>query len=161
MNDVERIRLPMMLTFELDSDGICDVCISKDNRKVERIRIVRKNGQNVCCLKLCEACKKQFLSELLENAEIKSEEKRMKRIIEILMKRDGNTEKEAKARLEEVKDMLVECNYDADETELPKYIGKKVDWFHDLGPFEFSKEEYLQCVSQFRMLDRSPFQSVE
>ena len=54
MNDVERIRLPMMLTFELDSDGICDVCISKDNRKVERIRIVRKNGQNVCCLKLCE-----------------------------------------------------------------------------------------------------------
>ena len=76
MNDVERIRLPMMLTFELDSEGICDVCISKDNRKVERIRIVRKNGQNVCCLKLCEACKKQFLSELLENAEIKSEEKK-------------------------------------------------------------------------------------
>lgn len=51
--------------------------------------------------------------------------------------------------------------YDADETELPKYIGKKVNWFHDLGPFEFSKEEYLLCVSQFRMLDRSPYQSVE
>ena len=134
MNDVERIRLPMMLTFELDSDGICDVCISKDNRKVERIRIVRKNGQNVCCLKLCEACKKQFLSELLENAEIKSEKKRMKRIIEILMKRDGNTEKEAKARLEEVKDMLVECNYDADETEkiMMEQLGLEMDYIEDI-----------------------------
>lgn len=50
---------------------------------------------------------------------------------------------------------------DTDETELPKFIGKKVDWFNNLGPFEFSKEEYLLCVSQFRMLGRSPYQSVE
>ena len=78
--------------------------------------------------------KKQFLSELLENAEIKSEEKRMKRIIEILMKRDGNTEKEAKARLEEVKDMLVECNYDADETEkiMMEQLGLEMDYIEDI-----------------------------
>lgn len=39
--------------------------------------------------------------------------------------------------------------FDADETELPQYIGKKVGWFDHVGPFEFSKEEYLICVSQF------------
>jgi len=65
----------MMLTFELDSDGICDICNSKDNRDIEKMSIIRKDGQNVCCLKLCEACKKQFLSELLENVKIKSEKK--------------------------------------------------------------------------------------
>lgn len=64
-----------MLIFELDQDGICDICNSKDNRDVEKIRIARKNGQNVCCLKLCESCKKQFLGELLENAKIKREKK--------------------------------------------------------------------------------------
>ncbi|WP_419038239.1 hypothetical protein [Enterocloster bolteae] len=58
----------------------------------------------------------------------------MKRIIEILMKRDGNTEKEAKARLEEVKDMLVECNYDADETEkiMMEQIGLEMDYIEDI-----------------------------
>lgn len=39
--------------------------------------------------------------------------------------------------------------FDIDETELPKYIGKKVDWFENIGPFEFSKAEYLLCISQF------------
>ena len=58
----------------------------------------------------------------------------MKRIIEILMKRDGNTEKEAKARLEEVKDMLVECNYDADETEkiMMEQLGLEMDYIEDI-----------------------------
>ncbi|MFR2851995.1 hypothetical protein [Hungatella sp.] len=58
----------------------------------------------------------------------------MNRIIEILMKRDGNTEKEAKARLEEVKDMLVECNYDADETEkiMMEQLGLEMDYIEDI-----------------------------
>lgn len=50
------------------------------------------------------------------------------------MKRDGNTEKEAKARLEEVKDMLVECNYDADETEkiMMEQLGLEMDYIEDI-----------------------------
>lgn len=58
----------------------------------------------------------------------------MNRIIEILMKRDGNTEKEAKARLEEVKDMLVECNYDVDETEkiMMEQLGLEMDYIEDI-----------------------------
>lgn len=39
--------------------------------------------------------------------------------------------------------------FDINEIELPKYIGKKIDWFEHIGPFEFSKAEYLLCVSQF------------
>lgn len=58
----------------------------------------------------------------------------MNRIIEILMKRDGNTEKEAESRLEEVKDMLVECNYDADETEkiMMEQLGLEMDYIEDI-----------------------------
>ena len=58
----------------------------------------------------------------------------MNRIIEILKKRDGKTEKEAKARLEEVKDMLVECNYDADETEkiMMEQLGLEMDYIEDI-----------------------------
>lgn len=39
--------------------------------------------------------------------------------------------------------------FDADETELPKYIGKNIDWFENIGTLEFSRAEYLYCVSQF------------
>lgn len=39
--------------------------------------------------------------------------------------------------------------FDAEETKLPKCIGKRVNWFHNVGPFAFSKTEYLLCVSQF------------
>lgn len=39
--------------------------------------------------------------------------------------------------------------FDADETQLPKCIGKKVNWIRNVGPFTFSKTEYLLCVSQF------------
>jgi hypothetical protein len=39
--------------------------------------------------------------------------------------------------------------YSTDETELPKYIGKKVNWFPDIKSFVFSKTEYLECISSF------------
>lgn len=39
--------------------------------------------------------------------------------------------------------------FEIDEIALPKYIGKKVDWFENIGSFEFLKTEYLLCVSQF------------
>ena len=42
--------------------------------------------------------------------------------------------------------------YDADETELPKYIGKKVDWFSGIGPFTFSKQIYMDCILRFPMM---------
>lgn len=43
--------------------------------------------------------------------------------------------------------------FDGNETELPPYIGKKIDWFNSIGSFEFSKEEYLSCASLFSNLD--------
>jgi len=57
----------------------------------------------------------------------------MNRIIEILMKRDGNTEKEAKERIKEVMDMFVECNYDADESEkiMMEQLGLEMDYIED------------------------------
>ncbi|RHB42317.1 hypothetical protein DW886_17555 [Enterocloster aldenensis] len=58
----------------------------------------------------------------------------MNRIIEILMKRDGNTEKEAEARLDEVKNMLIECNYHADESEviIMEQLGLEMDYLEDI-----------------------------
>jgi hypothetical protein len=58
----------------------------------------------------------------------------MNRIIEILMKRDGNTEKEAESRLDEVKNMLEECNYDADEAEniVLEQLGLEMDYLEDI-----------------------------
>ena len=50
------------------------------------------------------------------------------------MKRDGNTEKEAESRLDEVKNMLEECNYDADETEkiMMEQLGLEMDYIEDI-----------------------------
>lgn len=42
--------------------------------------------------------------------------------------------------------------FDKEEVKLPKYIGKSVKWFQEIGPFSFSKLEYLQCISKFEML---------
>jgi len=39
--------------------------------------------------------------------------------------------------------------FDRYETQLPKYIGKEVTWFSEIGPFTFSKDEYLHCLSEF------------
>lgn len=39
--------------------------------------------------------------------------------------------------------------FNADEAKLPKYIGKNIDWFDNIESFEFSKAEYLLCVTQF------------
>lgn len=39
----------------------------------------------------------------------------MEEIIKILMKRDGNTREEALSIIEDVKEMMEECNYDPEE----------------------------------------------
>lgn len=39
--------------------------------------------------------------------------------------------------------------FDANEQELPKYIGKEIKWFDNVGPYVFSKQDYLSCVSKF------------
>ena len=41
----------------------------------------------------------------------------MKEIVEILMRRDGMTRDEAYALLEEVRDMMEDCDYDPEECE--------------------------------------------
>jgi len=40
--------------------------------------------------------------------------------------------------------------FSADEVELPKYIGKKIEWFHNIKPFIFSKKDYLKCIDLFK-----------
>lgn len=54
----------------------------------------------------------------------------MDKIIEILMKRDGNTKKEAEMRCKEVKDMLEDCNYDPGESEkiFMSQLGLEMDY---------------------------------
>lgn len=47
--------------------------------------------------------------------------------------------------------------YQADETELPKYIGKEVRWFSNVEPFVFSKTDYRNVIEAFLSSDtKSP-----
>ena len=39
--------------------------------------------------------------------------------------------------------------FDVDEVELPKYIGKKVEWFSNISSFTFSKTDYMKCIGAF------------
>jgi hypothetical protein len=39
--------------------------------------------------------------------------------------------------------------FDMNEEDLPKYIGKKVNWFTGAGPYHFLKSDYLSCLSNF------------
>jgi len=39
--------------------------------------------------------------------------------------------------------------HSADETALPKYIGKKVKWFPNVKPYVFSRTEYLEFIGSF------------
>lgn len=57
----------------------------------------------------------------------------MEQIIKILMRRDGNTRSEAKARCEDVKDMLEDCNYDPEESEriFMSQLGLEMDYMED------------------------------
>lgn len=54
----------------------------------------------------------------------------MDKIINILMKRDGITREEALELIDEVKDMMEECNYDPDECEeiFMSELGLEIDY---------------------------------
>jgi len=39
--------------------------------------------------------------------------------------------------------------FDINELELPKYIGKTIEWFENIGPYFFDKDDYLYCVEAF------------
>lgn len=58
----------------------------------------------------------------------------MEDIIKILMERDGDTEEEAIDRIEEVKKMMEECDYDPDEVEdiVMENLGLEMDYILDL-----------------------------
>ena len=57
-----------------------------------------------------------------------------KRIENILIKRDGDTRAEAKARIKEVKQLMEECNYDPVQTEdiVSDYLELEPDYIIDL-----------------------------
>lgn len=59
---------------------------------------------------------------------------KMNRIINILMERDGLTEKEAKDQLAEVRKMIEECNYEPVETEeiVSSELGLEMDYIFDI-----------------------------
>ena len=58
----------------------------------------------------------------------------MNKIVEILMRRDGYSEKEAIDRINEVKSMMEECNYDPEESEeiFMSQLGLEMDYIDDL-----------------------------
>lgn len=58
----------------------------------------------------------------------------MNRVISILTMRDGNTQAEAVLRVEEVRKMIEDCNYDPDETEriLSEQLGLELDYLVDI-----------------------------
>ncbi|MCH5167829.1 MAG: hypothetical protein J1F35_08120 [Erysipelotrichales bacterium] len=58
----------------------------------------------------------------------------MERIIEILMERDGNSRKEAIARIKEVKRYMANCNYDpfACDSLMLDYLGLEPDYLIDI-----------------------------
>lgn len=58
----------------------------------------------------------------------------MEEIIKILMRRDGNTKEEAIERINEVKEMIEECNYDPEEVEniVMDNLGLEMDYIFDL-----------------------------
>ncbi len=57
-----------------------------------------------------------------------------KRIIKILMDRDGLTEEEAEERVDEVREMFEDCEYDSTECELimAEELGLELDYVFDI-----------------------------
>lgn len=57
----------------------------------------------------------------------------MNRIIDILMKRDGNTAREAQERFRNAQDMMEKCEYDPDESEeiMMSKLGLEMDYIMD------------------------------
>ena len=57
-----------------------------------------------------------------------------KQIIKILMERDEISEEEAKERVEEVREMMADCDYDPTECELivAEELGLELDYIFDL-----------------------------
>jgi hypothetical protein len=58
----------------------------------------------------------------------------MNRVVKILMERDGLTQQEAKEQLEEVRQMLRDCNYDPMEGEeiILSELGLEMDYIFDI-----------------------------
>ena len=52
----------------------------------------------------------------------------------VLMRRDGNTQEEAEKRIEEVRQMFADCDYDPDECEaiMTGYLGLELDYLFDI-----------------------------
>lgn len=57
-----------------------------------------------------------------------------KEIIRVLMERDGLTEEEAEERVDEVREMFEDCEYDSTECELimAEELGLELDYAFDL-----------------------------
>jgi hypothetical protein len=57
-----------------------------------------------------------------------------KEIVKILMERDGLTEEEAEERVDEVREMFEDCEYDSTECELimAEELGLELDYVFDL-----------------------------
>jgi len=58
----------------------------------------------------------------------------MSRVVEILMRRDGDTLREAEERVRDVRQMMADCEYDIDEVDeiLMDELGLEPDYLFDL-----------------------------
>lgn len=59
---------------------------------------------------------------------------KMNRVVEILMRREQITEEEANQMLQDVREMLEECNYDPEESEdiISSELGLEPDYIMDI-----------------------------
>lgn len=58
----------------------------------------------------------------------------MDRVVNILIRRDGNTKEEALARIDEVRKRIENCNYDPEESEdiVMEELGLEMDYLEDI-----------------------------
>lgn len=58
----------------------------------------------------------------------------MNNVVKILMERDGNTQEEAEIRVNEVREMMADCDYDPIECEeiVAGELGLEMDYIFDL-----------------------------
>jgi len=45
--------------------------------------------------------------------------------------------------------------FSSNETELPPCIGKDVEWFPNVAPLVFDRNEYISCLKAFGLLEAS------
>lgn len=52
-----------LLIFDPNQEGMCSICVNKNNRAVEKLKLIRNDGQNIMSLSICNDYKMQLFLE--------------------------------------------------------------------------------------------------